>query len=70
MPGLFNFNVGTGAVTGSSLSLTGNPLDVAFVQTSQNSWTTIVSIDNVHKAGSTSELRENAVSTSAHFEHT
>ncbi|KAH4018298.1 tRNA methyltransferase non-catalytic subunit TRM82 [Parastagonospora nodorum] len=60
LPGLFNFNVGTGAVNGDSLSLMGNPLDVAFVQTSPNSWTTIVSIDNVHKAGSTSELRENA----------
>jgi tRNA (guanine-N(7)-)-methyltransferase subunit TRM82 len=67
LPGLFNFNVGTGTVNGDSLSLMGNPLDVAFVQTSPNSWTTIVSIDNVHKAGSTSELRENTVSTSAHF---
>jgi tRNA (guanine-N(7)-)-methyltransferase subunit TRM82 len=52
-----------GTMTGKSMSLMGNPLDVAFVQTSPSSWTSIVSIDNIHKAGSTSELRENTVST-------
>jgi tRNA (guanine-N(7)-)-methyltransferase subunit TRM82 len=63
VPALFGFDVGTDTMTGKSIPLKGNPLDVAFVQTSPSSWTTIVSIDNVHKAGSTSELRDNTVST-------
>ncbi|KAF1912259.1 guanine-N(7)--methyltransferase subunit TRM82 [Ampelomyces quisqualis] len=59
LPVLFSFKVDIGAVLGSSLALSGNPLDVAFVQTSQNSWTMIVSVDNVHTPGSTAERRGN-----------
>lgn len=61
LPALTSFNIGAGAGTGNSIPLAGNPLDVAVVSTSPNSWTAIVSIDNVHRPGSTSELREGKV---------
>lgn len=47
------------------LPLRGNVLDVAFVQ-AQDSWTLIVSIDNVYKPGSTTELQDDQVSTCNH----
>jgi tRNA (guanine-N(7)-)-methyltransferase subunit TRM82 len=62
LPALFSFTIGTGAMAGHPIALEGNPLDVAFVPTSQNSWTAIVSIDNVHKPGSTTEIRDDQVS--------
>ncbi|KAL5121206.1 tRNA (guanine-N(7)-)-methyltransferase non-catalytic subunit trm82 [Pleosporales sp. CAS-2024a] len=57
LPALFSFDVGAEDGLGASIALHGNPLSVAFVQTSPSSWTTVVSVDNVHRAGSTSELR-------------
>jgi tRNA (guanine-N(7)-)-methyltransferase subunit TRM82 len=62
LPALFYFTIGTGAVAGHSIPLEGNPLDVAFVPTSQTSSTAIVSVDNVHKSGSTTEVRDDQVS--------
>jgi tRNA (guanine-N(7)-)-methyltransferase subunit TRM82 len=62
VPALFSFTIGTGALTGNSIPLEGNPLDVAFVCTSQTSWTAIVSVDNVHKPGSTTEIQDDKVS--------
>jgi tRNA (guanine-N(7)-)-methyltransferase subunit TRM82 len=69
LPVLFGFKVDAGAIVGSSLALDGNPLDVAFVETSQKSCTMIVSVDNVHKPGSTTEHRENQVSPSTMSVH-
>jgi tRNA (guanine-N(7)-)-methyltransferase subunit TRM82 len=62
LPALFSFTIGTGAMASDSIALEGNPLDVAFVPTSQTSWTAIVSVDNVHKPGSTTEVRDDQVS--------
>jgi tRNA (guanine-N(7)-)-methyltransferase subunit TRM82 len=61
-PALFSFNIATGANMTSSIPLQGNPLGVAFIQTSQDSSTMIVSVDNVHKPGSTTEIRDDQVS--------
>jgi tRNA (guanine-N(7)-)-methyltransferase subunit TRM82 len=76
IPSLFSFTIGTGAVVGHSVPLDGNPLDVAFVQTAQTSWTAVVSVDNVHKPGSTTGVRDDQVSTQSccirskgHFGH-
>jgi hypothetical protein len=65
LPALFSFDLGSGAHIGNAIPLEGNPLDVAFVQTSTGSWTLVVSVDNVHRAGSTVELRDDKVSTHA-----
>jgi tRNA (guanine-N(7)-)-methyltransferase subunit TRM82 len=68
LPALFSFKVGT-AAAGSSIPLAGNLLDVAFVSSSASSPAAIISIDNVHEAGSTSKVREDKVCTHIGFTH-
>ncbi|KAF2831496.1 hypothetical protein CC86DRAFT_443164 [Ophiobolus disseminans] len=57
IPALFVFNLEPSS-SGTCIPLQGNPLDVAFVQLSQGSWTAIVAIDNIHKPCSTTETRD------------
>ncbi|KAH7077021.1 guanine-N(7)--methyltransferase subunit TRM82 [Paraphoma chrysanthemicola] len=57
LPALFGFDVGAAATRGTSIPLRGNALAVACVPNSQGSYTAVVSIDNIHKPGSTTELR-------------
>lgn len=61
LPALFSFTFG-GAANANAIPLQGNALDIAVIQTSQTSWSAIVSVDNVHKPGSTTEVRDNKVS--------
>jgi tRNA (guanine-N(7)-)-methyltransferase subunit TRM82 len=62
LPALFNFTLGVGATDGVTIPLRGNPLDVTFIQTSQAHCTVVVSVDNVHKPGSTTVVRDANVS--------
>lgn len=57
VPALFNFVIDAASTRGTPIPLHGNALDVAFIQTSQSSWTVVVSVDNVHKPGSTTTVR-------------
>ncbi|KAF2739260.1 guanine-N(7)--methyltransferase subunit TRM82 [Polyplosphaeria fusca] len=41
-----------------TIGLKGNALDVSFIQLSDSTWTVVVSVDNVHNPGSTTEVRE------------
>lgn len=66
LPALFSFIVGVGATTGVTIPLNGNPLGVAFIHTSQAHCTVVVSVDDIHKAGSTTELRDDNVSVPLH----
>lgn len=61
LPALFSFDVGTFSSHGVPIPLSGNALDVAVIQTSRSSWSAIVSVDNVHRPGSTSDLRDDKV---------
>lgn len=61
LPTVFSFEIGRGEPTTNTIALTGNALGVAFVQTSSGPCTTIVSIDNVHQAGSTTQARDDKV---------
>jgi tRNA (guanine-N(7)-)-methyltransferase subunit TRM82 len=63
VPALFLFDLDTPGNVGTAISLKGNALDVAFPPTSQTSATIVVSIDNVHKAGSTTEVRTSQSNT-------
>jgi len=65
LPALFSFNVGS-SKPAHAIPLQGNALDVTFIQTSQTSKSIIVSIDNVHKPGSTTEVRDNNVRVPTH----
>jgi tRNA (guanine-N(7)-)-methyltransferase subunit TRM82 len=58
---LVSFEVGAAATRGSPIPLYGNALDVAFVPGSHGSYTAVVSIDNIHKPGSITELRDDEV---------
>ncbi|KAF1944099.1 guanine-N(7)--methyltransferase subunit TRM82 [Clathrospora elynae] len=58
VPALFSFTVGKGSTVQNTLPLNGNALDVALIQTSIASSTMIVSIDNIHKPGSTTGVRD------------
>jgi tRNA (guanine-N(7)-)-methyltransferase subunit TRM82 len=64
---LFRFDIGGTAPEGTSIPLHGNALDVAFVQVVEDSWTAIVSVDNLHKPGSTTESGEDQVSELFHL---
>lgn len=64
VPALFSFKIGALAESGNAIALKGNALDVAFLPTTQASSTVVVSIDHVHKPGSTKEVRETRVSGS------
>jgi tRNA (guanine-N(7)-)-methyltransferase subunit TRM82 len=61
VPALFSFKIGQSASSGNTIPLKGNALAVAFLPTSQASATVVVSVDHVHKPGSTKEVREERV---------
>ena len=72
IPALFSFKVGATTNTGTdvtafdaALALKGNALDVAFLPISPTSSAVVVSIDHVHKPGSTKEVREDKVRRSS-----
>ena len=69
LPALFSFDVDTASTRGISIPLHGNALDAAFVHASNNSLTTVVSIDNFHKPGSTTDARDEQVSSGRATEH-
>lgn len=52
-----------GSTPGSQIPLNGNALDVALIMDPTGSVRIVVSIDNVHKPGSTTEKREDQVSS-------
>lgn len=61
VPALFHFTIrGQGASSALSnvIQLNGNALGVAFVSVSTTAATVVVSVDNVHKPGSVTEVRE------------
>ncbi|KAH7399259.1 tRNA methyltransferase-like protein [Pyrenochaeta sp. MPI-SDFR-AT-0127] len=58
VPALFGFKVGTSAARGDVIPLDGNALGVAFLQTTGAASIIAVAIDNVHKAGSTTAVRD------------
>ncbi|USP77250.1 tRNA (guanine-N(7)-)-methyltransferase non-catalytic subunit TRM82 [Curvularia clavata] len=60
IPALFGFSIG-GSAPGSYVSLNGNALDVALIAGPAGSVRMVVSIDNIHKPGSTTEKREDQV---------
>ncbi|KAJ4372149.1 tRNA (guanine-N(7)-)-methyltransferase non-catalytic subunit trm82 [Neocucurbitaria cava] len=57
LPALFSFRIGTAGTGATAIALDGNALDVALVQSGLGSCMAVVSIDNVHKPGSTTEGR-------------
>lgn len=64
VPALFHFTIrGQGASSALSnvIQLNGNALGVAFVSVSTTAATVVVSVDNVHKPGSVTEVRETEV---------
>lgn len=65
LPALFSFTIGDGATAANTIPLNGNVLGVALVRTAQEGSTVVVSIDNVHKPGSTTEGSSHEVSTLA-----
>ncbi|KAF2874854.1 tRNA methyltransferas-like protein [Massariosphaeria phaeospora] len=59
IPALFQFTLGDRSKPGAVISLNGNALDVAFLGSSENTRKMIVvSVDNVHKPGSTTAVRD------------
>jgi tRNA (guanine-N(7)-)-methyltransferase subunit TRM82 len=64
VPALLKFTIRIGIASGERIALNGNVLDVAIIQTSPKSSTMVVSIDNIHKPGSTTEVRGDKVSKS------
>ncbi|KAH6637928.1 guanine-N(7)--methyltransferase subunit TRM82 [Boeremia exigua] len=65
IPALFSFKIDAMTNTSSAtieysaaIALRGNALDVAFLSSSPTSSTVVVSIDHVHKPGSTKDVRE------------
>ncbi|KAF2025810.1 guanine-N(7)--methyltransferase subunit TRM82 [Setomelanomma holmii] len=61
LPALFEFEIGSNAKSATTISLNGNALDVAFIKGSDNSCSIVVSIDNIHKAGSTTLVRKDKI---------
>jgi tRNA (guanine-N(7)-)-methyltransferase subunit TRM82 len=63
VPALFRTTLGSDKVKRECIVLHGNVLDVAFasIPTSTTSNTMIISIDNIHKPGSTTEVRNDKV---------
>jgi tRNA (guanine-N(7)-)-methyltransferase subunit TRM82 len=65
IPALFEFKLGDSSATSNIITLSGNPLDVAFLCSGQTTFSAVVSIDNVHLAGFTTDVREDEVSEHA-----
>jgi tRNA (guanine-N(7)-)-methyltransferase subunit TRM82 len=68
IPALFCLSVGDDAKVAVTIPLNGNTLGVAFVGSSTVSSTIVVSIDNMHKPGSTTEMRDDKVSNVSSIE--
>lgn len=73
VPALFSFKVDASTNAGSAstefsyaIALRGNALDIAFLPVSPTSSVVVVSIDHVHKPGSTKEVREDKVIFHSH----
>ena len=64
VPALFSFRIGSSSPAVQSLALAGNALDVAFLERDQETRVAVVSVDHVHQAGSTTEIRHVEVSES------
>lgn len=64
IPALISFKLDESANSGNAIPLKGNALGVAFLPTTQASSTIVVSIDHVHKPGSTKETRGDKVGPS------
>lgn len=62
LPALFSIHVGAGETAVTAIALNGNALDVAFIQSSLDSCTAFVSVDNIHKPSSVTEVRDEKVS--------
>lgn len=62
VPAVFCFRPGSSPAVRHVISLAGNGLDVALISPTESTCTAVVSIDNVHKPGSTTEIREDEVS--------
>jgi tRNA (guanine-N(7)-)-methyltransferase subunit TRM82 len=62
VPALFSFTFGGSSASGEAVPLNGNVLDVTFLDLSQSTCTAVVSVDNVHKPGSTTETLDDEVS--------
>ncbi|KAE8832793.1 hypothetical protein HRS9122_08506 [Pyrenophora teres f. teres] len=65
VPALFHFKMGDAHA--KHIPLNGNALDVAMIQTSISPMCLIISIDNIHKAGSTTEVRNDKVPRLQYF---
>jgi tRNA (guanine-N(7)-)-methyltransferase subunit TRM82 len=62
VPALFSFRLGGSSTASQVIASAGNPLDLTFICPSQGACTAVVSIDNVHAPGSTTEIRKDEVS--------
>ncbi|EDU50550.1 tRNA (guanine-N7-)-methyltransferase subunit Trm82 [Pyrenophora tritici-repentis Pt-1C-BFP] len=65
VPALFHFKMGDAHA--NHIPLAGNALDVAMIQTPISPMCLIISIDNIHKAGSTTEVRDDKVPRLQYF---
>lgn len=61
---LVSFRLGRSPKAGKVVPLQGNVLDVAFIASDAGRDVAVISIDHVHKPGSTQELRQDYVSVS------
>ncbi|KAF2705255.1 guanine-N(7)--methyltransferase subunit TRM82 [Pleomassaria siparia CBS 279.74] len=59
VPALFSFQLGKPSTCGEVIPLIGNALDLKFIHVSESECTAVVSVDNVHKPGSTTETLAN-----------
>ncbi|KAI4647769.1 hypothetical protein J4E93_004179 [Alternaria ventricosa] len=66
VPALFSFGLGA-SVPGNAIPLDGNALDLAIIRTSTGPLKVAVSIDNIQKPGSTTEVREDTVPRLQYF---
>jgi tRNA (guanine-N(7)-)-methyltransferase subunit TRM82 len=62
VPALFSFTLGGSSASGEMICVDGNVLDVTFLDLAQSTCTAIVSVDNVHKPGSTTKTHDGEVS--------
>lgn len=62
VPALFNLTLEDLLASVEVLPLNGNVLDVTFIHPSEYECVAIVSVDNAHKPGSTTEALDDAVS--------
>lgn len=63
VPALFSLKLGGPSPSVTTLVLAGNALDVAFVERDQDTRVAIISIDHMHRPGSTTEIRDDQASS-------